>query len=979
VRTPLLSGDVFRAERGQSFEERLQGLRQLVATAPLRRALGAASPSLVKALEAERRVGDIAIDGAIMRYVERMRGRPTPFGLCAGYSLGATGRETNTIELAPMESYTAVFRVDVDVVARAVDAATREELRGARLTTSRDTLVFGDVLKVARRALSGEVTYPEIPRTEALDAVLDHAREGASFTSLVGCLGRWVDGTNEAEAIVEHAFDLGLLVPEATPSVATDDELRGLDALSAHRAGVEAARRGRLLPIDARPSGVGSTFGSDERSGIHDLLKPIARGSLGDDVLRELARLIPIVRALSRPRPDERFRRLREHLRQRFENREVPLVEALDPARGFDFPASPERLLVDDPWDALRLELYTRALDRRAHEVMLEDDDLEDLRAQGHHEHDVFGALFRLARTPEGAPSIDNLALVGAPGTQFFARATGFSEELRDLCREHLRVHAAALGDEDVADIAYFVPGRSASFVQFPNLQPFQLVLTTKGSAPTERQIDVNDLLLSVRGDRFVLRSRKTGRAVRVRPVGAANPDRAEVSSVARFLSVVGREESWGASFSWGPLAEAPFLPRVRFGRHVLASATWNLDRRRTRDFVEAKTPDEAFAAMSELRASLALPRHVLYAERADHLLPVDLDDPLSVYAWHGIAKEKMTLCEASALERSMIGGPEGRFHHELAVAFLPSKVRAVETYTMPTAFDETLVFDRVTPGGPVLYLKIYGDRDVLAALVTDVLRDDIVDAVESGDVSHWFFLPYLDPDPHLRLRFFGEPDALYGRLLVKLRERLERLVGTRTVHRFAVDTYERETLRYGGREGMDVAERIFQASSEAAVLFHDEQPLRMSEAEVLVRLVHSHAALLTTAGLDVEKSRDAAAFVARRYQRARDPMVPRRRSGELFRELRTRLIELPSADDLFGADTATRFRAGFEALRAHETTLSVPFRTLCADLMHVHTVRHLTPWHPTPNMEELIYLTLEKTLALRGALTGQSGRRKTL
>ena len=71
--------------------------------------------------------------------------------------------------------------------------------------------------------------------------------------------------------------------------------------------------------------------------------------------------------------------------------------------------------------------------------------------------------------------------------------------------------------------------------------------------------------------------------------------------------------------------------------------------------------------------------------------------------------------------------------------------------------------------------------------------------AIANGDARHWFFIRYHDPDPHLRVRFSGEPARLINGLLPALERALAPLTATGAVRKWMLDTYVRETERYGG------------------------------------------------------------------------------------------------------------------------------------------------------------------------------------
>src|SRR5262249_42429974 len=81
-----------------------------------------------------------------------------------------------------------------------------------------------------------------------------------------------------------------------------------------------------------------------------------------------------------------------------------------------------------------------------------------------------------------------------------------------------------------------------------------------------------------------------------------------------------------------------------------------------------------------------------------------------------------------------------------------------------------------------------------------------------------WFFVRYADPDTHLRVRFHGDPERLRSRVQPALERAVAPLLDDGRLWRVQLDTYEREVERYGGPEGVAIAERIFQADSEAVL-----------------------------------------------------------------------------------------------------------------------------------------------------------------
>lgn len=111
------------------------------------------------------------------------------------------------------------------------------------------------------------------------------------------------------------------------------------------------------------------------------------------------------------------------------------------------------------------------------------------------------------------------------------------------------------------------------------------------------------------------------------------------------------------------------------------------------------------------------------------------------------------------------------------------------------------------------LYFKIYCGETIADRLLASDIAP-LVAALQDADVvTRWFFIRYVDPHHHLRVRFLVDPgreqdvaEALHARLASAQRDEL--------VWRIQRDVYEPEVERYGVAT-MELAERLFHHESE--------------------------------------------------------------------------------------------------------------------------------------------------------------------
>ncbi|TMQ08332.1 MAG: Lanthionine biosynthesis protein LanB [Deltaproteobacteria bacterium] len=873
--------------------------------------------------------------------------------------------------------------------------------------------------------------------TSYLDALLDRARSGATRDELIDTL--CVDpeiARDEAGAFVDEIIDVQLVVPELAPTVTgrepTDAMIATLEtcALDAIAEPLRFARD-RLREIDAAAPGVAvEAYRTIERhlaDGLPtrvdasrlfqvDLFKPAPAAVLGEAVPGELLRAVETLHAMTPAPRGDAWRQFRERFAARYETREVPLLEVLDEETGIGFgPAEagtapllaglafPVPLGAGDttlgPRDVHLMALVSRALQDRAIEIELGDRDVAQLTERAPMPlPGVSGVMAQLAAASSEAIAAGRyqLRVDGITGgASLLGRFCHGSPEVAALTERCLRAEEAQRPDAVFAEIVHLPEGRIGNILLRPVLRDYEIPYLGASGAERDRQIDVTDLVVSVVGERVVLRSRRLDREVIPRLTAAHNHALPSNLGVYRFLCAHAEQQTGHAQWSWGVLDAMPFLPRVRCGRAIYARARWRLT---TADLAPieaafhgsnaAKTAEQirairtrVLAAVAELRQRLRLPRWVVVGD-SDNELPVDLDNELMVDSAAHLLKGRAeaTLLELlPAPDQLCAVSPDGALCHELLVLFETAATPAAAQLAATTVRDAP-VERRFFPGSPWLYLKIYCGRATADAVLRDHLAPIIAAATERGLVSRWFFLRYADPDPHLRLRFAGDPRRLTGELLPALHAALSPARDAGLVWKVAVDSYEREIERYGGPAAIELAEAVFHADS-ACVLDVLGQLTGDAASDATWRLaLHGIDRLMGDLGLTLDDKLAAMTRAATGYgAEAGIDTAFHKRLGEKFRAHRAEIASLldapgdhPLAPALASfAARSTQLRAFGEQLRALEATgrLREPVAELVHSFAHMHVNRMI---RAAPRLHEVVLYDL-----LRRHYEGVAARRR--
>jgi thiopeptide-type bacteriocin biosynthesis protein len=266
-----------------------------------------------------------------------------------------------------------------------------------------------------------------------------------------------------------------------------------------------------------------------------------------------------------------------------------------------------------------------------------------------------------------------------------------------------------------------------------------------------------------------------------------------------------------GASWDWGPLAHAGFLPRVCIGTVIVSLASWKLPRAWPGAW-KAGDGERRIAMVRALRDQRGIPRRVAVASAGERIL-VDLDDASSTevgFEMFDSADDAPRLTElVPGASVPAVRSEYGRHMSEILLPFRRRGARPRVTEPRAPANDTRPVPHGggvVLPGAEWLYLRL-----AIPASSTDRILYEVVRPMvqrRGRELHEWFFVRHLhDGAPELRLRFHGDPDFLWRELLRGLHAGVARCGAA--VHGVRIDTYERELSRYGGEVGTQLVESL--------------------------------------------------------------------------------------------------------------------------------------------------------------------------
>ncbi|MFF3277222.1 lantibiotic dehydratase [Streptomyces chrestomyceticus] len=952
---------------GDTDGERWRWLAATWASRPVTEAVWIASPVLAEQIDAvltgrPRSAGQMRrIALALARYLVRMHSRATPFGAFAGVSTAYFGPRTSVRWTDRQHVRTRADAMWLaDVIAR-LEGATELRLRlpvvmndlavvrGERLVapwaphasaerpqgevsvrlipivqtireTARSPLPAGDLVDKLAAEYPGapaKALAAMVGELMARDVLISSLRPPSTATDALAYL---LDRLDEADAAS---------VPETQPLL---DELRTIQhqLQAADRTGSWTqgrSRRETATRMRALSSAVEQPLTVDLGLGATVTL-PKAVADEAAAAAEALIRLSPA------PAGNASWREYHGRFLSRYgPGTPAPVDQLVDPSTGLGFPRhfAPARTGAGElsPRDEALLTLAQQAALDGDLEVILDERRLDALAAEPGMRPVSPVDLWADVRAATTAALDEGDFTLGVCGFGRLAANTGrFLDLLDEPDRQRVNSLYATLPTGvhgAVAAQLSFPPQhvRQENVQRVPPVLPDVITLAEHGQ-PADGRIPVRDLAVTADQNRLYVVSLSRRRVVE--PMLPHTGARHTMPPLARLLFEIPRSaHPQVTSFDWGAASCLPFLPRLRYGRSILAPAQWRLG---PADFPGPEAPAGEWSTALKRRR---LPTSIAVGS-GDQQLRLNLHEAMDrdlLRAHLGTSAGPITVTEAPTVaDHGWFGGRAHEIVVPLAATAPPAQAPAFLTGSAPLPPAER------EPGKGVVYVKLYGHPEVFDTLVTDHVPG-LLSCWATPPL--WWFVRYRHPQPHLRIRLH-DPDTAraVGRVAVwadGLRQR--GLIGEITF-----DTYRPETGRYGTGAAMTAAEALFAADSAAVAAqlnalsatggLHPQALTAASLANLATAMTGSQSAGMRWLTDHPELTTDT-------------PMRDREVRQQTLRIADGRLLQqVPGGDAITAAWSArSRAAARYAACLTPATTRLTPGSVLTS-LLHMHHIRAL-------------------------------------
>ncbi|MCP5048510.1 MAG: hypothetical protein GY940_15175 [bacterium] len=667
---------------------------------------------------------------ALMRYILRMCGRPTPFGLFAGFCIGQWGDKTD-VQHPPQARYTRHTRLDMNYLcALAQDLAQHPTIKpNLKYFPNSSIYPVGDHLRyVEYRYRNTRRTHHivAVDRSEYLEKVLEKASKGAHVREMAELLEDKENDISLAEAIefIDELINSQLLVNELEPAITGPEFLDQILTVLEDKPGTDEIKnvilktKATLDKMD--DSKIGTTVALYHQiakdlepleTGFElkflfqtDMVKPVQPGKcmLNQDIADDVLEAVEVFNKLTLRPSSTNIDSFRDAFFERYETREVPLLQALDTEAGVGYRQSNAGAgdiapLVDDlavpapsggggqeiRWNsiqALLFKKYRESLEGDRYSIEITGKDVESFESTWDDLPDTLASMVQIVEDADPAdPDSRAVVFVGGLGGSGAGNLLGrfcHADEATDtFVREITAKEAEMNPDAIIGEIIHLPESRVGNVMLRPVLRDYEIPYLAKPAVSEEFQLKLEDLMVSVRGNRVVLRSKRLNKQIIPRLTNAHNFS-FNALPIYHFLAELQTQGLRGSvGFNWGVLSnEYDFLPRVTYKNLIFFPATWNIRSEEINGFFEKKDDKQLLESIREWREKKKIPAHVALVD-SDNKLYINLENIMCIKTLYSVTKKRqgfqlMEYLYTPGNDRGVIKSKEGTFCNEVVICY---------------------------------------------------------------------------------------------------------------------------------------------------------------------------------------------------------------------------------------------------------------------------------------------------------------------
>ena len=683
IRTPLFSRKEFHKHANKNEISNAE-LKIIYNNPVFKEAISLASPylhkQLCKWLESEKEHNfqkQQKLKNSLLKYYSRMSTRSIPFGLFTRVGLGKFNKSVSKLpdlkgnQKNIMSDLVRDTKLDMHFLVGLSQFFVK-------VPNIRKQLLFfpnSSIYKIRNRIRYIEYEFVNGKReyiissaqlSQELKNVLDCSNEGKTIQELSNILIN--DDIPEEEAIIfiNELIDNQVLVSELEPNVSGGDFLENVITSlirieAKNEVEVLKSIKSKLNDIDQKIGNPVSVYAEvenliklfnteyDQKSLFQADLYSIDKYILSSHWKTELKQGISFLNKITSLQKDTHLRKFKNAFYERFEGKEVSLSYALDNEIGIGYrqdiitkgihPYIEDLKVSSSEKAALKMELnlFQQVLNRKIQQnlifgqnkIELLDEDFKDFKENWNDLPDTFSFMAEIVSVNDQ----EKLYLGGSGGSSaanLLARFSSEKSDVQSLAKKITEKEEELNPDYVLAEIIHLPEARIGNVIRRPILRQYEIQYLAKSILPEENQIKIDDLYISLKNDKIILRSKRLNKEIKPYLTNAHNYSSNPLPVYHFLCDLYSQDIRPGLYFDWGDLQFIyNYLPRIEYKNIILKKAWWRVTEEDIISFINIDIENDKDLLLSELkswRIKRQIPQWVQWVQ-SDNKLTLNLEN----------------------------------------------------------------------------------------------------------------------------------------------------------------------------------------------------------------------------------------------------------------------------------------------------------------------------------------------------------------
>ncbi len=547
------------------------------------------------------------IKSTLFKYFTRMTTRCTPFGTFSGFSLGSISDSTN---IEPNNSLNKVFvRLDFLVLVKLYHKLNKEDFIISQLKLYPNSTIYqiNNEYRYTEYSYSGTLREYKISSVEYstyLSKVLKASKNGVYIKELITTLTTdFETSESEANSYIKLLIDSQILVSELEPSLTGIDYLEKLilimDGLQDVDKYLKALKNiQEYLSIIHNKAIINNddffTIKSliEENFNIQvdiknllqiDLMLGVNENKLDKKLISKVRKAIHLLNYFSLGYQNKRLENFAKNFQERFEDKEVPLVIALDQDTGIQYnEISKKNKKSSIHFSHLDEYLFKKILNAKIDHKEIIDislDDLKELDIIWNDLPNTINCMVEILKDNSEVKYRIKTIAGHSSAINLINRFGSVDEKIKNFMTEVSNLEIEMDKNKLIAEVVHLPNDRLGNVLRAPELRNYEIPILAKSSKRKENQIDINDLMISIVNNNLKLRSKRLNKEISPKISNAYNYNLNCIPIYLFLADFQKYNQKNTLIFHLSKIFENfEFIPRIQFENIIIYPATWYFD-----------------------------------------------------------------------------------------------------------------------------------------------------------------------------------------------------------------------------------------------------------------------------------------------------------------------------------------------------------------------------------------------------------------